>query len=192
MEKTTHYNMILNPMYLLSVFYGIFYIAFLFAPTISFVANGVSGVASGWDIISVCFSGSSLGGYSIVGGAGAVLIILGLLLFLGTIFSFVSLILGILGLAKKFNTEKYINALILTNLIIFVAATTLIIVLSNLIINQNVGLSSYAFTSLFVGYGQIAFNILPILYVVVHSTIVREIAFSKTMSEKQTTQNNAK
>ena len=44
-------------------------------------------------------------------------------------------------------------------------------VLSNLIINQNVGLSSYAFTSLFVGYGQIAFNILPILYVVVHSTI---------------------
>ena len=100
--------------------------------------------------------------------------------------------LGVLGLAKKFNTEKYINALILTNLIIFVAATTLIIVLSNLIINQNVGLSSYAFTSLFVGYGQIAFNILPILYVVVHSTIVREIAFSKTMSEKQTTQNNVK
>lgn len=187
MEKTTHYNMILNPMYLLSVFYGLFYIGFLFAPVITFVADGVQGSASGFDIIAVCFSGSSLGSYSIVGLAGAVLIILGLIMFLGTVLSLIAFILGILGLAKKCNTEKYINVLIIINLFMFVAATVLIIVLSNLIINQNVGLSSYAFTSLFVGFGQIAFNILPILYVVVHSAIVREIAFSKTMVEKPTT-----
>lgn len=187
MEKTSHYNMILNPMYLLSVFYGIFYIAFLFAPTISFVANGVSGGATAFDVMAVCFSGSALGGYSVVGGAGAVLIIIGLLVFLGTIFSSVALILGIMGLTKKFNTEKYISTLIFINLFIFIAVTILVIVLSNLIINQNIGLSSYAFTSLFVGYGQIAFNILPILYIVVHAAIVREIAFSKTMVEKPTT-----
>lgn len=187
MEKTTHYNMILNPMYLLSVFYGIFYIAFLFAPTISYVADGVAGVATAFDIMAVCFSGSSLGIYSIVGGAGAVLIVIGLLLFLGTVFSFVAFVLGIMGLTKKFNTEKYISTLIMINLFLFLAVTVLIIVLSNLIINQNVGLSSYAFTSLFVGYGQIAFNILPVLYVVVHSAIVREIAFSKTMTEKGAT-----
>ena len=188
MEKTSHqYSMVLNPMYFLSVFYGIFYIAFLFAPTISFVANGVSGYASGWDVMAVCFSGSSLGGYSIVGSAGAVLIILGLLLFLGTIFSVVALILGILGLTKKVNAEKYISILVLINLFMFVAATILIVVLSNLIISHNVGLSSYAFTSLFVGYGQIAFDILAVLYIVVHSIVVKEIAFSKNMANNNPT-----
>ena len=183
MEKTSRqFSMVLNPMYFLSVFYGIFYIAFLFAPTISFVANGVQGYASGWDVMAVCFAGSSLGGYSIVGLAGAALIILGLLLFLGTIFSIVALILGVLGLIKKVDTEKYISILILINLFMFIAATILIVVLSNLIVSQNVGLSSYAFTSLFVGYGQIAFDILAGLYIIVHSVVVKEIAFAKTMS----------
>lgn len=183
MEKTSrHFSMVLNPMYFLSVFYGIFYIAFMFAPTISFVANGISGYASGWEIIAVCFAGSSLGGYSIVGLAGAALIILGLLLFLGTIFSVVALVLGILGLIKKVNTEKYISILILVNLFMFIASTILIVVLSNLIVSQNVGLSSYAFTSLFVGYGQIAFDILAVLYIILHSIIVKEIALAKTAS----------
>lgn len=184
MEKNIEYNKILNPMYLLSIVFSVLFFAFLFAPTISYVANGVDGLASGYDIIAVCFSGSALGIYSIVGSAGAVLIVIGLLLFLAAVSSGITLILGILGFVKKFNTEKYISWLIIVNLVLFIAITLLIIVLSDLIVTQKVGLTSYAFTSLFVGYGQILFDILPVLYIVVHKMLVTEINFNKEKTVK--------
>ncbi len=182
MPKVKENMTVVKPMYILAVVYAVLFLSFMFAPMISYVADGVFSYANGYQIVGICFNGSALGSYSIVGSAGALLIIMGLLLFLATLMALACLVFGILGLIKKCSFEKYINSMVWGSLIFFIICLVIVIVVSDLIINKNIGLTSYAFTSVYLGFGQAELVVLPILYLITHKIVTQDIAVSKNQS----------
>ena len=184
MPKVKENLTVVKPMYILAVVYAVLFLSFMFAPMISYVADGVFSYVNGYQIVGICFNGSALGSYSIVGSAGALLIIMGLLLFLATLMAVACLVLGVLGLTKKCSPAKYINAIVWGSLVFFIACLIIVIIVSDLIINKNIGLTSYDFTSVYLGFGQAVLVVLPILYLITHKIVTQDMS-NKSNSESQ-------